>query len=104
MPSVECLTRDLFPCEVYDSASGKIHKVARVFVTTERILVSVEENGRVSTPIERTLIEPVDANRRQLNHHDRAKFRTLAGEIHVTRAGHCGCGSPLKALGPPVGW
>jgi hypothetical protein len=106
----ETLRRDIFPAEVYVPYLGRGPMLARVFVTDRRVIVWTAEPAAPlpgwKSPV-RLVDEPVVGD---LPARDRGSFfgqlrvDTASGPVHVTKAGGCGCGSPLKALSAPVGW
>lgn len=106
--AVEVLRRDIHPAEVL-LPDGKLLLDARVFVTTERVLVWKVKEGRVQQVLERPLRAGVEipASRQSLNGGRLEVGCELDGEkeLLTINQGHgCGCGSPLKALAAPVPW
>jgi hypothetical protein len=111
MTDVELLRRDVHPAEVL-MPSGALIREARVFVTTERVLVYRNQGG-IKLVQELYLAEPgcITAARGSLNGgrlEMTCRFDLSDGEqllpVYVNQGAGCGCGSPLKALAPPVGW
>ena len=107
MPAVgERLCLDIPWAEVYAPDVRDAPFKARVFVTTHRVIAwhaAVDERGRWGEPtlvLEAAHDEPV---KRQLgSFYGQLRFDTPAGAVHVTRAGGCGCHSPLGRLQAPV--
>lgn len=105
--SDERLHRDVHPAEVL-LADGTLHRDVRVFVTSRRLLAfKATPAGRVEPCLELALAEPcsVAANRGTLTGSGRLEaILADGGSVWVNRGHGCGCGSPLKALAPPVPW
>lgn len=102
----ERLCRDLHPVEV--SIGAKIVKGARVFITTDRVIVyrevgehtglkrpsiafSAEVTGESPQPSRSGLTGPMSID-------------TSEGTVLLNRAAGCGCNSILKTLSSPVTW
>lgn len=102
----ELLRRDVHPAEVL-LPSGTLIRDLRVFVTSRRLLAfGTEPGGRIVVALELELEQPctVPANRGTLGQ-GRLEARLADGSTAWINSGHgCGCGSPLKALAPPVSW
>jgi hypothetical protein len=103
MAAPELLCRDVFPSEVL-LPDGRLLLEARAFVTNRRLLVWKVADGRVRQVVEMALAgEPIRPRRDSLNGHH-LELETTDGIVLVNQGHVCGCGSPLKALAPPVGW
>lgn len=82
---------------------GSVLTACRVFVTTNRLLAYQMVDGAISRTVDMQIVpESVPADRGSL-------FGSLEcagpdGTAWVNRGRGCGCGSPLKALGPPIAW
>ena len=106
----ERLVRDGNLVEVYApavAADGPFR--ARAFVTTSRIVVWREGPDRVPVLVVDSAHgrpEPeMLAARDRGSFKGQLRFETAdAGTVHLTGARGCACGSPLKALSPPVPW
>jgi hypothetical protein len=112
LSDVELLRRDIHPAEIL-MPSGALVREARVFVTTDRVLVYRRVDGTIVKEYELPLADPgiVPAQRGSLNGgrlEMTCRFALSDGEqllpVIVNQGAGCGCGSPLKALAPPVGW
>ncbi len=102
----ERLVRDLFPCEVY-VVGGKVIRLARVFVTTERVIVwedSKHHGLRIAEDFR--LAEPwaVEPSRAMLTTKDRLEIAGLVRGLIVNKAHGCGCTSALKGIPRPAEW
>jgi hypothetical protein len=100
---VELLRRDIHPAEV--SIDGEVLTSARVFVTDRRLLAFRVGEGGIEVALDLELERPcsVPASRGSLQGCLEAHLSD--GRVAWINRGHgCGCGSPLKALGPPVPW
>jgi hypothetical protein len=100
----EILRRDVHPAEIL-MPSGDVLTACRVWVTSHRLLASRAVKGQIERVVDLALAEPfsVPADRGTLNN-GQLECRTIEGTAWVNRGRGCGCGSPLKALGPPVPW
>lgn len=100
----EVLRRDVHPADVL-MPDGQMLTGLRVFVTSHRLL-----GYRASPAIEKVLDLPlvnpfcVPAQHGTLSHSERLEMQVDGGHAWVNRGTGCGCGSPLKALAPPVTW
>lgn len=101
MPPIdgEVLRRDVHPAEVL-CPDGSVLRKCRVFVTSRR-LIAYQTVGEPLVDVE---IEPdsVPLDRQTL--HGSLECCTDHGTYWVNRGQGCGCGSPLKAMGPPAPW
>jgi hypothetical protein len=104
--SPELLRRDVHPAEV-SLPDGQIITGVRVFVTSHRLVAfKVSESREIVKVLDLELEQPctVPADRGTLGA-GRLEVRLADGHTAwVNRGQGCGCGSPLKALGPPVPW
>jgi len=86
---------------------GRLLRELRVFITSRRLLAyRASADGQIVKALELALADPctVPANRGTLGQ-GRLEVRLADGATAWVNAGQgCGCGSPLKALGAPVGW
>ncbi len=99
----ELLRRDIHPAEVL-MPSGELIREARVFVTTERVLAWKMREGRVQQVLALELAgDPPPASRQSLNG-GQLELQCAEGVLFVNQGAGCGCGSPLKALAPPLAW
>lgn len=102
----EVLLRDVHPAEVV-LPDGSILKGARAFVTTRRVLIfTVNSEREIELAADLDVTEPdiVPPSRATLGPSETIEVRTPAGTAWVNKGHGCGCGSPLKAMDPPVGW
>lgn len=103
----ELLRRDVHPAELL-MPDGQVLTGLRVFVTTRRLLAyKADPHGRIEKALELELADPctVPADRGTLPANGRLEARLQDGSTAwVNRGAGCGCGSPLKALAPPVPW
>lgn len=76
----------------------------RVFITDRRLLAFRAVAGKIEHALELETAEPqVKADRSTLR--GSLEVRLADGRTAwVNRGSGCGCGSPLKALAPPVSW
>ena len=103
----EVLCRDVHPAEL--ALGDRVLTDLRVFVTDRRVLAYAMRSGRIERVLELMLAEPVAASRATLPANAPLRLRVTGGAAEVdeallNRGRGCGCGSPLKALAPPVGW
>jgi hypothetical protein len=102
----ERLIRDVHPAELL-MPDGVVLKSVRVFVTTTRLLAfRSSEHGEIYLAFEEGVQIPgtVPADRGTLGQ-AALECRLASGETAwINRGQGCGCGSPLKALAPPVSW
>ncbi|HEY4452401.1 MAG TPA: hypothetical protein VGN13_12500 [Solirubrobacteraceae bacterium] len=100
----EVLCRDVHPADIL-MPDGSMLTGLRVFVTSHRLI-----GFRAGPEIERVVDEPlanpgcVPACHDTLSSSERLEMQIEGGHAWVNRGTGCGCGSPLKALAPPVGW
>jgi hypothetical protein len=103
---VERLVRDIDPAEVL-LPDGRLLSSVRVFVTSTRLLAFKAGNeGGITLALDLPLEQPcsVPASRATLGQ-GALEARLADGSTAWINRGHgCGCGSPLKALAPPVSW
>jgi hypothetical protein len=100
--TAERLVRDHFPTECL-LPDGSPVKEARVFVTSERVIVWTRGEGfRPRVAYSAPLTTQVERDRGSLR--TTLVVETEDGRLYVNKARGCGCGSVLKALGPPVAW
>ncbi|MDE1904821.1 MAG: hypothetical protein KGH75_00030 [Rhodospirillales bacterium] len=99
------LLRDVFPAEVSLPRSGGHHLAARAFVTDGRIIVYAAPDRKTPQVVldEPYTSEPPTRSRNTLGAGE-LRFDTALGPVFVAQDSGCGCGSPLKALDPPVAW
>lgn len=104
MPDVELLRRDVHPAEI--SLDGEVWTGVRVFVTTRRLVaLHALSDGSIHVALDLPLEQPcsVPGNRGTLI--GCLEARLADGRTAWINPGRgCGCGSPLKALGPLVPW
>lgn len=101
--ATERLLRDVHPAEVL--VGERLIRDARVFLTSRRLLVFTAGSAGIERALEIEVRQPcgVDANRGTLQ--GRLEIPLPDDTTVLVNPGRgCGCGSPLKALGPPVGW
>lgn len=106
MALAELLRRDIHPAEVL-LPDGELLREARVFVTSERLLVWQKREGQVRQVLALDLVMAPPPSRASLNGGSLELGCWVDGEeqpVYVNPGRGCGCGSPLKALAPPVGW
>lgn len=103
---VELLRRDVHPAEVL-LPDGTLLSSVRVFVTSRRLVAFKAGNeGEISRVLDLALEQPcsVPASRATLGQGALEAKLADGGTAWINRGHGCGCGSPLKALAPPVGW
>ena len=104
--SHELLRRDCHPAEVL-MPDGTLLAGVRVFVTTSRLIAfRALSDGSIERALDEELEQPctVPANRGTLGN-GRLEARLADGTTAwINRGSGCGCGSPLRALVPPVPW
>ncbi len=102
--TVELLRRDIHPAEI--SIDGTAYTALRVFVTDRRLLAfGTDARNQIVQLLDLQLEQPcsVPASRGSLV--GCLEARLADGRTAWINRGHgCGCGSPLKALGPPAPW
>jgi hypothetical protein len=102
----ERLIRDVHPAELL-MPDGSMLRDVRVFVTTRRLVAyRATGHGAIDVAVELELQVPgtVPADRGTLGQ-AALECRLATGEtVWINRGQGCGCGSPLKALAPPVSW
>jgi hypothetical protein len=81
---------------------GRFVKDARAFVTSHRLIVWQRDGP--SKMHEMLLAEPFSVEARRGTLGGSLEVETSEGTVHLSRGYGCGCGSPLLALAPPVGW
>ena len=101
----ERLVRDVHPAEVL-MADGELLRGVRAFVTSRRLLIfTARPDGSIERPRRLAVEQPcsVPASRGTLV--GSLECRLADGStVWINRGRGCGCGSPLKALAPPVPW
>lgn len=101
--SVELLRRDVHPAEVL-LPGGRLLRETRAFVTDRRVLAYKRQDGQIQRVLDLELVgEPPTASRASLGG-GTLELECEDGVVFVNQGSGCGCGSPLKALAPPVGW
>lgn len=100
----EVLCRDVMPADVL-KPDGSMLREVRAFVTTHR-LVAFQANPQIEKVLDLALLDPfcVPASRGTLSGTEQLQVRVEGGDAWVNRGSGCGCGSPLRALAPPVDW
>lgn len=101
----EIMVRDIHPAEVVLS-DGRVLTGARVFITTERFIVWTQDARRNITKTVELPLTTTTADRSRATMQDGQRFE-VSGESYtaiVNKGNGCGCHSPLKGLGSPVGW
>jgi hypothetical protein len=104
--SDELLRRDVHPAEIA-MPDGTVLAGCRVFVTTHRLIAWQVVERKPTRVLDVELAEPgsVPGSRATLPANGRLECRLIdSGTTWVNKGRGCGCGSPLKALGPPVPW
>lgn len=102
----ETLHRDVYPAEVL-LPDGSILVGVHVFVTSHRLLAYSEASGRrVGLEYGADLAEvgSVPADMSTMRAGQLECKLGVGGTAWVNLGRGCGCGSPLKAMKPPVGW
>ena len=99
------MARDIYPARVV-MVDGRAERACRVFVTSQRVVVYRLSAGRIVRLAEHELAEgsSVAPDRSSLMVGRSLEVETSDGVLVVEREAGCGCGSPLKALGPPIEW
>jgi hypothetical protein len=100
------MVRDIHPAEVA-LKDGTVLTGVRVFVTTERCVVWTEDKtvGKVRKALEFVVFESdATPSRSTMGAGERFEVIGLTDGIIINKGRGCGCGSPLKALTPPVNW
>lgn len=101
----ETLCRDVYPAEVLFPGDVLVTDV-RVFVTTHRLLVfrvGADRRCEVAYDLPLTVPGAVPASMDTMRQ-GRLECPIADGTAWVNLGRGCGCGSPLKALGSPIGW
>lgn len=100
----EVMRRDVYPAELL-LPDGDLLTGVRVFVTNRRILAYKRVENRIVLVREVELADDIPGDRGTLMAGHRLELTLFDGtKAFVNRGKGCGCGSPLKALAPPVGW
>jgi hypothetical protein len=95
----ERLHRDIFPAEVFAPGLLEHPQKARVFVTTNRLVVMGEAGTVIDEPITGEVPQRTRATLQ-----GELRVETAKGTVYVTRGEGCGCKSSLKGVDPPVPW
>jgi hypothetical protein len=86
---------DIYPAKVTFSFGTNPYPKSRAIVTADRVLVLVESgNGSGAGVLYEERLEDVSGNRHQI------VATTADGEVTISRAGGCGCGSSLRSYRP----
>jgi hypothetical protein len=86
-----------------DDRSGVLFLGCRVFVTSARVVAWHENRGRLAIVLDEPHTSTVQPDRGTLR--TTLDLQVADGVVWVNRGSRgCGCGSPLKAISPPVGW
>lgn len=98
------LVRDVFPAEVCE-VGGRVWSRARVFVTTERLVVWSMGRDRVPVKVvDAALAEPGVIEATMEAPMGPLEIATLTRGYLVNRGRGCRCQSALLALAPPAEW
>lgn len=99
----ELLVRDVHPAEIL--IGEQLLTGVRVFVTSRRLIAYQARQGVIDKVLDSELEQPCSVARERGTLVGRVEARLADGTVALINRGHgCGCGSPLKALAPPVGW
>jgi hypothetical protein len=85
---------DVYPANVRFSFGVNPYNRARAIITADRLLVLVENGARGAGVLYDEKLEDLAGDRRQI------VATTADGEITISRAGGCGCGSSLRSYRP----
>jgi hypothetical protein len=86
---------DIYPAKVTFSFGVNRYPKSRAIVTADRVLVLVEGgNGTGAAVLYDERLEDVSSDRRQI------VATTADGDVTISRAGGCGCGSSLRSYRP----
>jgi hypothetical protein len=101
----ERMLRDVQRAEVFaPDVHNAPKRATRVFITTERIVVwQTDDQNRPTVFLDSRITgELPQADRATLV--GQLRIETEDGDVHITRARGCMCGSSLLALSPPIPW
>jgi hypothetical protein len=101
----ETMVRDVHPAEV-SLSDGRLISPARVFITSERLIIWKEDKERNISKVLETAVTFTDSEktRNSLNAGQRIEVYSDEVTAIINKGLGCGCHSKLKALGTPVPW
>ena len=86
---------DVYPADVTFSFGANPYNRSRAIVTADRVIVLVESgNGAGAAVLYDERLEDVTGDRKQI------VATTADGEVTISRASGCGCGSRLRSYRP----
>jgi hypothetical protein len=85
---------DVYPAKVTFSFGRNPYPKSRAIITADRVIVLVENGGSGAGVLYDERLEDVSGNRRQI------VATTADGEVTISRAAGCGCGSTLRSYRP----
>ena len=99
------MLRDVHPAEVL-LKDGTLITGARVFLTNERCIVwALDQKRSIVNRVEFEITETdATASRSTMQEGERFEVFGLTQGLTINKGQGCGCGSPLKALAPPINW